>query len=244
VASERLEVDSLERIVPDELDAAGATGRSTLELHLERYAFASRHVTAGRLLDMACGVGYGLHYLADRNPPIVEGHGVDLSSSAIAYARQHYSHPRVQYFCADATTFRGREAYDGIVSLETIEHVPEPAKFFRHLVSLLAPGGVLVASVPTTPSMDGNPNHLTDFTERSFRKLGQGTGLRETDCLRQVQPFSASAVALGKERRLARTPAQLMGFYLRRPGKLALRVGATVRYGFTNRYITIAWRKA
>src|SRR5581483_11951265 len=131
----------------------------------------------------------------------------------------------------------------GIVSLETIEHVPEPAKFFRHLVGLLAAGGVLVASVPATPSMDGNPNHLTDFTEQSFRKLGRATGLREIDCFRQVQPFSASAVALGKEKRLVRTPAQLVGFYLRRPGKMALRIGATLRYGFVNRYITVAWRK-
>jgi cyclopropane fatty-acyl-phospholipid synthase-like methyltransferase len=181
--------------------------------------------------------------LLDQNSRIEEGHGVDLSVSAIAYAKEHYMHPRIQYLCEDAATFSSSKLYDGIVSLETIEHVRNPTGFFQHIVSLLAPGGVLIASVPTTPSTDGNPNHVTDFTERSFRNLTRGTGLREIDCFRQVQPFSAVAVALGNEKRLVRTPAQLVRFYTRHPDKLALRMFATVRYGFENRYITIAWEK-
>jgi SAM-dependent methyltransferase len=238
-----LDVDSLERIVPDELEDTGATGRATLDLHLARYAFAAQMLRAGRALDMACGVGYGTRFLVEQNPRIERAHGVDLSASAIEYARECYADPRIEYFCGDAARFRGSEPYDSIVSLETIEHVPNPAHFFRHLVSLLRPGGRLIASVPTTPSTDGNPNHLTDFTERAFRRLGSANGLRELGCLRQIQPFNPAAITLGAEKRLARSRAQLIGFYARWPNKLALRLWATVRYGFQNRYITVAWEK-
>jgi SAM-dependent methyltransferase len=238
-----LDTDSLERIVPDELEEVGATGRETLQLHLERYAFAAQRLRGTTVLDIACGVGYGTRFLIDHNPQIECIHGVDLSSSTIAYARQHYSHPRVEYFCDDALTFRGNRVYDNIVSLETIEHVPDPEGLFQHLAELVRPGGMLITSVPTTPSTDGNPHHMTDFTERSFRKLGWRANLREVDCLRQIQPFNPSTIAMGAEKRLARSRVQLVNFYLRRPHKLALRLWATVRYGFENRYLTVAWEK-
>jgi 2-polyprenyl-3-methyl-5-hydroxy-6-metoxy-1,4-benzoquinol methylase len=241
--SNALDTDSLERIVPDELDEVGATGRETLLLHLARYVFAARHLCGTTVLDIACGVGYGTQLLINQNPQIQCAQGVDLSLSTIDYARKHYAHPRAEYFCEDAQEFRGKGVYDNVVSLETIEHVPDPERLFQHLVELVRPGGVFVASVPTTPSTDGNPHHLTDFTERSFRKLGFGAHLREIDCLRQVQYFNPAAVALGNEKRLARSRTQLAKFYLRRPHKLALRMWATARYGFENRYLTIAWQK-
>jgi SAM-dependent methyltransferase len=237
------DTNSLERIVPDELAEFGATGRETLALHLARYAFAARHLRGNTVLDIACGVGYGTRFLIDENPRIQCIHGVDLSPTTIAYAREHYAHPRAEYFCERAQTFRGNGLYDNVVSLETIEHVPDPAALFQDLARLVRPGGVLVTSVPTTPSTDGNPHHLTDFTEGSFRRLGSGARLREIDCLRQVQRFDPAAVAMGKEKRLARSRAQLVNFYIRRPHKLALRLWATARYGFENRYLTIAWEK-
>jgi hypothetical protein len=91
--------------------------------------------------------------------------------------------------------------------------------------------------------MDGNPNHLADFTERSFHRLGSGAGLREAARLEQQQPFDPAAIAAQKEKRLARTPRELVRFYGRRPGKLMARLWTTLRYGFANRYLTIVWEK-
>ncbi len=62
---------------------------------------------------------------------------------------------------------------------DTIEHLAAPNAFFARLPGLLAPDGVLVASVPTTPSVDLNPHHLHDFTESEFRKMGARNGLVE-----------------------------------------------------------------
>ena len=236
-----LDSSSLERIVPDQLGGVGATGLATLHLHMARYRFAAQHLAAGTLLDMACGSGYGTHHLAEACPRISHATGVDLSQAAIEYASKRYAHERIAWKHADAMTFRGDAAYDNIVSLETIEHLPRPSQFFHHLVELLAPGGILVASVPTTPSMDGNPHHLTDFTERTFRHLARGLPLRELAELRQEQPFGAAAVLSGKEQRLTRSRASLAGFYVRHPIKLISRIAATTRYGFVNRYLTIAW---
>jgi hypothetical protein len=46
------------------------TGSETLELHLARYEFAALHAKRGRLLDMACGAGYGTRAVADRLPDL------------------------------------------------------------------------------------------------------------------------------------------------------------------------------
>jgi 2-polyprenyl-3-methyl-5-hydroxy-6-metoxy-1,4-benzoquinol methylase len=236
--------DTLERIVPPELDRLGATGHATYDLHIQRYLFASNHLRGSTVLDIACGVGYGTRRLIDNCPNITQAHGVDISASAIAYAQEHYRDQRIKHFCQDAFSFRGLGVYDTIVSLETVEHVAQPRAFLAYLTSLLRQGGVLVASVPTTPSMDGNPHHRTDFTEKSIRRLGSIVGLREIAFLRQTQPFNIRAVTSGTERRLERTWADLLRFYATHPQKIALRAWASLRYGFVNRYVTIAWEKS
>lgn len=243
-----LDCSSLERIIPDQLADEGTTGVATLDLHLERYKFAAQHLVEGTLLDMACGVGYGTSHLISACGQVRQATGVDLSEDAIKYASERYADHRIRWIAADATTFRpddevGEAGFDNIVSLETIEHLPQPQLFFRHLVGLLRPGGVLVASVPTTPSVDGNPHHLTDFTEHSFRGMASGLPLKEVAGLCQVQPFSAAKIVAGKEKRLSRDHRSLLSFYLRNPGKLVDRLVATGRYGFVNRYSTIAWQR-
>ena len=243
-----LDGSSLERIIPDQLADEGTTGLATLDLHLERYEFAAGHLKPGTLLDMACGVGYGTNRLLSACPQIRQAVGVDLSQDAIDYASTRYMDDRVQWIAADATAFQpdrflGDCGFDNIVSLETIEHLPHPVPFFRHLVSLLRPGGILVGSVPTTPSMDGNPHHLTDFTERSFRRMAHGLPLKEVAAFAQVQPFSATHILAGKEKRLSRDHRSLVAFYSQHPGKLLSRVFSTVRHGFINRYLTIVWQR-
>ena len=238
-----LDAASLERIIPEELDSSGATGKATLELHMERYQFAREQLRPGSLLDIACGVGYGTAFLAERCTEIRSATGVDLSASAVEYARQRYKDSRLRFLQADAMEFHDDEGFDNIVSLETIEHLPNPAIFIRRITTMLRKGGVLIGSVPVTPSMDGNPHHLTDFTESSFRALFDGCGLEPTALLRQIQPFSAVDILTGKEKRVSRDHPGLLAFYSRNPSKFLLRLEATLRFGFQNRYLTIAWTK-
>ncbi|HTR54291.1 MAG TPA: class I SAM-dependent methyltransferase [Kofleriaceae bacterium] len=233
---------SLERLVPDELDEAGTTGRATLALHVERYELAARHAR-GRVLDLACGAGYGTRLVADRAREVTEAVGVDIAEDAVAYARGRYARTGVRYELSDALAFRDAAGFDTAISLETVEHVREPGELIAHLVSLLRPGGVLVASVPTTPSVDVNPHHLHDFTERSLRALVAPHGLVEIDCLRQIQRFSPISALRREEARMADMRRGMVGYYMRHPGAAFRRLAATMRYGFTNRYATFVWRR-
>jgi len=235
--------NSLERLVPDHLAPGDVTGCETLELHLERYRFAAHHARAGRLLDIACGVGYGTRLLRDENPEVSFALGVDLCEKSVTYARERYGRDRVEYRVGDAMQFEDPEGFDTIVCLETVEHLPYPSRLVDSLVSLLRPDGVLIASVPTTPSVDVNPHHLHDFTETSFRRLFAGQPLEERACLRQTQPFGITSILRRSEARLAELRPNLLRYYATKPGAALRRLASTVRFGFVNCYITIAWQR-
>lgn len=234
--------DTLERLVPDALAAEGATGRDTLALHLQRYEFAASRARPGRLLDLACGVGYGTRLLSERCAQLESALGVDLCEEAVAYATQRYGDARTRFACADGAGFSDAQGFDTIVSLETVEHVEDPRAFLAQLVRLLRPGGVLVASVPTTPSVDINPHHRHDFTARSFRALAAPHGLIERAQLEQVQPVALLPLLRRDEARLSTMRRGLAGWYVSHPGSLARRAWSTLRHGLCNHYLTVAWQ--
>jgi SAM-dependent methyltransferase len=233
---------SLERIVPDELYAGEVTGDATLALHVERYEFAARNAMPGRLLDIACGVGYGTRLLKDRCPAVSEAVGVDLSEEAIGYASRRYATDGLRFVANDATTFRDAEKFDTVVSLETIEHLATPDAFLDNLLKhVLRPGGILICSAPTTPSVDANVYHLHDFSERTFRRLFSHRGMKEIASFRQVQPFRPTQVLDPSEARSRDIRQNLPTYYATHPVSLMRRIFATLRYGFQNRYLTIVW---
>lgn len=245
-------MDSLERLVPDTATAhdVDGLGRETLSLHLERYAFAAQHIALyapkGRSLtvvDAACGVGYGSGLLAERLGPDVVVHGVDLDADSVAYARERYAREETRFHAADALYFRLDRPADAVVSLETLEHVPDPRGLLRHLVSLLSPDGIVVASAPVTPSVDANPYHLHDFTSGSFTALLRSAGLREFSMMRQVQRFDPFALANRTTQRAKTLRRGLLGYYASHPQKAALRAYSTLRFGFANHYLTVAARR-
>ena len=228
----------LERAIPGE-----STNESWVAVHVARYDFAAHYARPnGRLLDLACGSGYGTALLSTRLPN-VECVGVDLDPVAIALACERYPRPNATFLQGDGMTLVDLQGFDTIVSLETIEHVAHPQRFVERLTGMLRPGGRMIASVPSTPSTDANPYHLHDFTEESFGRLFTRLGLRSVASIRLVDPFANTPTFSDKQVDRSQLIRRMVRHYARHPGSFVRRVIATVRYGFENRYITTAWER-
>jgi 2-polyprenyl-3-methyl-5-hydroxy-6-metoxy-1,4-benzoquinol methylase len=236
--------NTLERIIPDQLDGKDAFDRLTLQLHLERYLFAVRYARPGRLLDMACGTGYGAYQIM-QSDKFTDSHirAVDISEDAIEYGRKRYAHPSIEFVRADALEYTDHSLYDSIVSLETIEHLKDTNSFVKKLYSLLKKDGVLIISAPITPSTDGNPHHFSDFTNRGFKKLFSESGFSIMAEQLQVQSYSFRSLLDSKNKRLSQTRHQLFKFYLQNPAVFFARIRSLFKDGFKNKYLILALQK-
>ena len=158
-------VSYTERMVPE-----GAHARIFWE-HVARYRFAKDFVRGKRVLDIACGEGYGAAALAKAGAASVVG--VDLSPDVCDHARQKYG---IDARPGDAQAIPLPDrSIDLVVSFETIEHVADPGAFLRECARVLVREGMLIVSTPNRPvySPEGtrNPFHRVEFDEREFVEL-------------------------------------------------------------------------
>ncbi len=237
---------SLERIYPKELDRESKADMDTLRFHLERYRFATRHLAGTRILDIASGCGYGTQVLANS---MAEGHftGVDSDGHAIAYAEEHYASTNTRFIRADAMRFQAEKPFHTIVTLETIEHLPDPEAFIAQMTRILAPEGRIIASVPTTPTKDGNRHHLHDFTESSIQTMFGRHGFEQGPVFKQIQPFYSLGALFGRGKgrssRAQNIPRNLWNFYKKNPAAIGARLGALCRFGFNNHFLTAVYQR-
>lgn len=240
-----MDSETMERILPESLSVGSDLERKILQVHLERYNFAAVNLKPDQILDIACGVGYGTHLLSERFPGQLSLTGVDLSKGAVQYAQTTYAKDGLTFYCADAYSFleEADGTYDTIISLETIEHLPDVQRFANGLLRALKRKGRLIVSAPVTPSVDINPHHLTDFTCRSLRELFVSLGLRELGSLSQVHWFNPLKLLGSSDKRMDQMRKGMIKYYLSNPSSFLLRVYATVRFGFSNRYLTLVLEK-
>lgn len=162
-----------ERIVPDQI-ADDPASQSILQIHLRRYETAARYAKDKRVLDIACGVGYGSKMLRLAGAASVVG--VDLSQDTLAYARKNHQAEGLQFVCANAEEFEWPEPFDLIVSFETLEHLPHPDQFIRQMNQLLTPEGYLILSVPLGETRHLDAYHLHAFSQEDVFSLIEQAG--------------------------------------------------------------------
>lgn len=170
--SEQLPV-TWERLIPKQIADDSASQR-LFEIHRRRYETAARYVKGKRVLDIACGAGYGSQMLALAGAIAVVG--VDISSETVEYAKKHYQTPGVEFVCADAEQFEWSKQFDVVVSFETIEHLQQPAKFLDRLHNLLVPGGDLILSVPLGETRHVDRYHIQAFSQEDVFNLLEKAG--------------------------------------------------------------------
>jgi ubiquinone/menaquinone biosynthesis C-methylase UbiE len=156
-----------ERIIPAEIP------QGILALHLKRYQFARKYIGGKRVLDLACGVGYGSLHLAEVGMQVV---GADVDTKAIEYAKQQYSGPdNLTFVQADAMRIGLADSqFDVVCSFETIEHVPKADVFLSEVKRLLRPEGMFIVSTPRVPRSDSrpdNPHHYQEWSLNDFNRL-------------------------------------------------------------------------
>ncbi|RXJ01769.1 class I SAM-dependent methyltransferase [Anaerobacillus alkaliphilus] len=165
--------DTGERMIPKELDSTNA---SLLE-HTARYYFSTPYVE-GRVLDIACGTGYGSQMVAKvKKKEITEMIGVDIDEDTLKYAKANYYHPSLKFEQGDVMDPSLPEklgSFDVIMSFETIEHVEDDQLFMKNMYSLLKPGGTLILSTPFGKGRGvpcGQPFHFHQLTKEEFSTL-------------------------------------------------------------------------
>jgi 2-polyprenyl-3-methyl-5-hydroxy-6-metoxy-1,4-benzoquinol methylase len=135
--------------------------REMLYEHYARYAMALNFVAGKRVLDCACGEGYGSAILASRAAQVV---GVDLADQAIAHAQAQYKIPNLSFQTGNAAALTlEQSSFDVIVSFETLEHLLEQEQMLVGFKRLLKPGGVLLISSPDKANYSDATGYRNEF---------------------------------------------------------------------------------
>jgi SAM-dependent methyltransferase len=138
--------------------------------HLAVYEWVAERCAGLRVVDMACGEGYGVDVLARRAREVT---GVEANPEAYEHARLKYSRPGVRF--VRELIERYSEPCDAVVFLQTIEHVREPQSVLRHFKELgdtvyVSTPNLLTLAPPGAEKSD-NPWHLREYRVEEFRAL-------------------------------------------------------------------------
>lgn len=169
--------------------------------HRNRYEFACEQLqvlpSEPKILDLACGIGYGSLMLSNSTQGLVTG--VDIDEGAIQYAKTHYGDTKVNYICADAKTVNlMQDQFNAITSFETIEHVDFAQLLVDKFYSLLKKNGVLICSTPNEDVMpydsDKFKYHVKHYTVSELINLLSSAGFKNIELYTQHDPMHGEVV--------------------------------------------------
>jgi SAM-dependent methyltransferase len=167
--------------------------------HLAVYEWIAAQVGGLRVIDMACGEGYGSDVLAASAASAV---GVDANPEAHEHARLRYRRENLRFARDLVETFP--EPADVVVFLQTIEHLQDPAAVLAHFRSLVGDTGVVFVSTPNVLTLapkgaerSDNPWHVHEYRSSEFERLCRGTfGSVEMHGLFYARKLRVHALAL------------------------------------------------
>ena len=142
------------------------------------------------VLEVGCGEG-NLGRLLRRRGHVVTG--LELVPEAAARARNHLDRVVTADVELDGLPFPDA-SFDAVIFADVLEHLVDPWRVLRRAAQLLAPGGVVVASIPNVQNLDVirrllrgrfdyrergilDRGHLRFFTLHSIRELFAQAGL-------------------------------------------------------------------
>ena len=141
--------------------------------HLVVYEWIAARVGGRRVVDLACGEGYGSAVLARTAASVV---GVDANPEAHEHARLRYVAPNLRFERDLVETWSGD--VDCVVFLQTIEHVADPGSLLESIGRLTGPDGLAYVSTPNVLTLapagaerSDNPWHVREYRPEGFAAL-------------------------------------------------------------------------
>jgi SAM-dependent methyltransferase len=150
---------SLTEIAGDEVSA------EQVERMCQRYRWAGQYCRGKDVIEVACGTGQGIGYLAKLARSIVPA---DYSEAILSIARRHYGERfTFRQFDAQRMPFADR-SFDVVIIFEALYYLPDVRAFFAECRRVLRPGGLLLIATANKDLFDFNPS------PQSYRYLGVG----------------------------------------------------------------------
>jgi SAM-dependent methyltransferase len=141
-------------------------------IHVSRYQLARDFVANKKVLDIACGEGYGSYLIKQWGAKSVLGVDIDLVS--VNNAKKNFGINGVDFKCSSVEDLVIEDKFDLIISLETIEHVTSPELYLSKLKSMLQDNGILIISCPNDhyyyEESTSNEFHLRKYSFEDFVK--------------------------------------------------------------------------
>ena len=141
-------------------ELVGARGsRAQFARMCQRYQFAAGFCAGKEVLEVACGAGQGLGFLARRAKRVV---GMDVDEGILAMARGHYGKRiEIRKGNAEALPFAD-QSFDVVLLLEAIYYLKQPNCFISEAKRVLRPGGILFVCGPNKDLPDFNPSPFSN----------------------------------------------------------------------------------
>ena len=126
------------------------------------------------ILDVGCGTGKGQESFGKLGTVF----GVDFSQDALMFCHER-GLERIARANAEALPIQSNK-FDVVITLDTIEHIPDDQKAVSEIARILKPGGVIMLNVPAYQWLWGPHDvalmHQRRYTRTQVRKLLESNG--------------------------------------------------------------------
>lgn len=178
-----------ERMIPGQVD------RILLQEHVARYKFALGYSNGLKVLDAACGAGYGSYILASEAEHVT---GVDIARETIDFAKDDFRRNNADFIAADVLNLPfDDESFDLSVAFEIFEHIKNPEKLLYELKRVTKRNGRIIISTPNVAfvkSTVDNPFHTHEYDLSEFSSVINNVFPGGIEYFNQIAKSGASGV--------------------------------------------------
>lgn len=136
----------------------------TWQRHVAAYGLAEPFFGPGRILDLGCGIGHSYHLLSPR-----ETVGTDIDEGALKGQDR-------ETVVADMRELPfANGSFESVLSVHSLEHVPDPERVISEVFRILEPGGTAVFVTPNRLTF-GRPDEIIDpfhYIEFDWQQLDE-----------------------------------------------------------------------